>query len=238
MFKKDFLYYFHTPIGYIVIGIYLLAITLFLWVVPGEYNILDSGYAQVDGLFRLSPWLFMMLCPALCMRLFAEEVQTGTWVLLKTKPIALSRLVWEKFAAAWTLVVIAQLPCLVHYLVVYLLAEPTGNIDSGAFFGAFLGLIFLSAAFCAICTWASSLTRSQIVAFIIGLLCCFLLFYGFDLASSLFSNGKIANAIKWFGFSSHYISISRGVIDLKDIVYFASVSVIFLVFTQLRMAKK
>lgn len=237
MFKKDFAYYFHTPIGYIVIGIYLLAITLFLWVIPGEYNILDSGYAQVDGLFRLSPWLFMMLCPALCMHLFAEEMQRGTWVLLKIKPISLWCIVVAKFLAAWVLVIIAQLPCLIHYLITYLIAEPTGNIDTGAFFGAFLGLLFLSASFCSISAWASSLTHSQIVAFIIGLLCCFLLFYGFDLAGSLFSNGKIANVIKYFGFSSHYISISRGVIDIKDLTYFVSISIIFLVLTKIRMSK-
>ncbi len=235
IYKKELRYFFATPIAYIVIGLYLLAVGLFLWVIPGEYNIPESGYAQVDGLFRLSPWFFLLLCPAITMRLIAEEQQTGTWQLLCTKPIALWKIVTGKYLAAWTLVVLAQLPCLVHYFLVYNLAEPVGNIDSGAFFGSFIGLLFLSAAFCAIGLWASSLTRSQIVAFIVGLVGCFLLFYGFDLLASIFQNGEVVNAIQWFGFSEHYRSISRGVIDLRDIVYFLTVSTLFTLLTIRRL---
>ncbi len=231
IYKKELRYFFATPIAYIVIGLYLLAVGLFLWVIPGEYNIPASGYAQVDGLFRLSPWFFLLLCPAITMRLIAEEQQTGTWQLLRTKPIALWKIVTGKYLAAWTLVVLAQLPCLVHYFLVYNLAEPVGNIDSGAFFGSFIGLLFLSAVFCAIGLWASSLTRSQIVAFIVGLVSCFLLFYGFDLLASLFQNGELVNAIQWLGLSQHYHSISRGVIDLCDFVYFISVSLLFILLT-------
>ncbi len=228
IYKKELRYYFSTPIAYIVIGLYLLAVGLFLWVIPGEYNILLSGYAQVDGLFRLSPWFFLLLCPAITMRTIAEEHQIGTWELLCTKPISLWKIILGKYLATWTLVVLAQLPCLIHYICVYFLTAPIGNIDSGAFFGSFIGLLFLSAAFCAIGIWSSSLTRSQIVAFIIGLVACFLLFYGFDLLASLFNNGEIANTLQWFGFSEHYHSISRGVIDLRDVIYFVSISVLFI----------
>ncbi len=235
MYKKELRYFFSTPIAYIVIGLYLLAVGLFLWVIPGEYNIPESGYAQVDGLFRLSPWFFLLLCPAITMRLIAEEKQAGTWQLLCTKPIPLWKIVTGKYLAAWTLVVLAQLPCLIHYALVYNLAEPLGNIDAGAFFGSFIGLLFLSAAFCAIGIWASSLTQSQIVAFIVGLVGCFLLFYGFDLVASLFQNGKVVNAIQWLGFSEHYRSISRGVIDLRDIIYFLSVSILFIICTIKRL---
>ncbi len=235
IYQKELRYFFATPIAYIVIGLYLLAVGLFLWVIPGEYNIPESGYAQVDGLFRLSPWFFLLLCPAITMRLIAEEKQAGTWQLLCTKPIALWKIVVGKYFAAWTLVVLAQLPCLIHYVLVYNLAEPLGNIDSGAFFGSFIGLFFLSAAFCAIGIWASSLTQSQIVAFIVGLVGCFLLFYGFDLLASLFQDGKVVNAIQWFGFSEHYRSISRGVIDLRDIIYFLSVTTLFIIFTIRRL---
>ncbi len=231
IYKKEFRYFFATPIAYIVIGLYLLAVGLFLWVIPGEYNIPESGYAQVDGLFRLSPWFFLFLCPAITMRTIAEEQQTGTWNLLLTKPLALWRIVTGKFLAAWTLVVLAQLPCLIHYVLVYNLAEPVGNIDSGAFFGSFLGLLFLSAAFCAVGVWASSLSKSQIVAFILGLVTCFLLFYGFDLVASLFQSGQVVSTIQWFGFNEHYRSISRGVIDLRDVIYFLSVTVIFILLT-------
>ncbi len=235
IYKKELRYFFATPIAYIVIGLYLLAVGLFLWVIPGEYNIPESGYAQVDGLFRLSPWFFLLLCPAITMRLIAEEQQTGTWQLLCTKPITLWKIVMGKYLAAWTLVVLAQIPCLVHYFLVYNLADPVGNIDSGAFFGSFFGLLFLSAVFCAIGLWASSLTRSQIVAFIVGLVDCFILFYGFDLLASLFQNGEVVNTIQWLGFSEHYRSISRGVIDLRDLVYFVSVSVLFILLTVRRL---
>lgn len=235
IYQKELRYFFSTPIAYIVIGLYLLAVGLFLWVIPGEYNIPESGYAQVDGLFRLSPWFFLLLCPAITMRLIAEEKQEGTWQLLCTKPIPLWKIVVGKYLAAWTLVVLAQLPCLIHYALVYNLAEPVGNIDSGAFFGSFIGLLFLSAAFCAIGIWASSLTQSQIVAFIVGLVGCFLLFYGFDLLASLFQDGKVVNAIQWLGFSEHYRSISRGVIDLRDIIYFLSVTTLFIIFTIRRL---
>ncbi|MCM1034020.1 MAG: ABC transporter permease [Paludibacter sp.] len=235
IYKKELRYYFATPTGYIVIGLYLLAVSLFLWVIPGEYNIPDSGYAQADGLFRLSPWLFMLLCPAITMRLFAEEKQNGTWNLLRTKPISVGRIVTEKYLAAWTVVFLAQLPCLIHYLLVYRLADPIGNIDAGAFFGSFIGLLFLSAAFCAIGCWASAITRSQIIAFIVGLTCCFLIFYGFDLLSTLFNNGHIANCLQWCGLNEHYRSISRGVIDLRDVVWFLSVSVLFCLFAIRRM---
>ncbi len=231
IYKKELRYFFSTPIAYIVIGLYLLAVGLFLWVIPGEYNIPTSGYAQIDGIFRLSPWFFLLLCPAITMRLIAEEQQAGTWQLLCTKPIALWQTIYGKYFAAWTLVVLAQLPCLVHYFLVYNLSDPIGNIDSGAFFGSFIGLFFLSGAFCAIGLWASSLTRSQIVAFIIGLVGCFLLFYGFDLLASLFNDGATVNTLQWLGFSEHYRSISRGVIDLRDIVYFLSVSVLFIILT-------
>ncbi len=231
VYIKELRYFFATPIAYIVIVFYLLAVGLFLWVIPGEYNIPLSGYAQVDGLFQLSPWFFLFLCPAITMRMIAEEKQTGTWDLMRTKPIALWQIVTGKCLAAWTLVVLAQLPCLIHYVLVYQLTEPIGNIDSGAFFGAFIGLFFLSAAFCSIGLWTSSQTKSQIVAFIAALVCCFLLFYGFDLLSSLFQQGQVVNAIQWFGFHEHYQSISRGVVDLRDITYFISVSILFVLLT-------
>ena len=238
IYLKELRYYFSTPIAYIVIGLYLLAISLFLWVIPGEWNIPDSGYAQADGLFALSAWLFMLLCPALSMRLFAEERQSGTWSLLKSKPVKLWKIVVEKYLAAWTIVVLAQLPCIVHYFLVYYLAEPVGNIDSGAFFGAFIGLLFLSSAFCAIGTFASSLTKSQIVAFIVGATCCFLMFYGFDLIASMLSNGKAIAALQWCGLNSHYTSMSEGVVDLRDVAYFLSVSTVFVLATIQTMKRK
>lgn len=206
MYRKELRYYFSTPIAYIVIGLYLLAISLFLWVIPGQWNIIDSGYAQVDGLFQLSPWLFMLLCPALTMRLFSEERQSGLFDLLRTKPVSLTRIVLGKYLAAWTLVLIGLLPCLVHYFVVAYMAEPMGNLDSGAFAGSFIGLILLSGTFMAIGILCATFSKSQIVCFICGALSCFVLY--------------------WLLLQDHYSALSRGVIDLSDVLFFATISVI------------
>lgn len=206
MFIKELRYYFSTPIAYIVIGLYLLAISLFLWVIPGQWNIIDSGYAQVDGLFQLSPWLFMLLCPALTMRLLSEERQTGIWDLIRTKPVSLSRIMLGKYFAAWTLVLIGLLPCWVHYFVVAYMAEPMGNLDSGAFMGSFVGLILLSGTFMAVGLLCATFSKSQIVCFIAGALACFVLY--------------------WALLQDHYSALSRGVIDLRDVAIFFSVAVV------------
>ena len=211
MYKKELRYYFSTPIAYIVVGLYQLAISLFLWVIPGQWNIIDSGYAQVDGLFQLSPWLFMLLCPALTMRLFSEERQTGIWDLIRTKPISIGRIVISKYLAAWTLVLIGLLPCFVHYFVVAYMAEPMGNLDSGAFMGSFIGLILLSGTFMSLGLLCATFSKSQIVCFITGALTCFVLY--------------------WVLFQDHYSSLSRGVIDLRDVIFFVSVAVIAVIGT-------
>jgi ABC-2 type transport system permease protein len=206
MFRKELTYYFSTPIAYIVIGLYLLAISLFLWVIPGQWNIIDSGYAQVDGLFQLSPWPFMLLCPALTMRLLSEERQSGMWDLIRTKPVSLTRIMLSKYFAAWTLVLIGLLPCLVHYFVVAYMAEPMGNLDSGAFLGSFIGLILLSGTFMSIGLLCATFSKSQIVCFISGALVCFVLY--------------------WVMMQDHYASLSRGVIDLRDVVFFITISIL------------
>ncbi len=206
MYRKELAYYFSTPIAYIVIGLYQLAISLFLWVIPGQWNIIDSGYAQVDGLFQLSPWLFMLLCPALTMRLLSEERQSGIWDLIRTKPVSLSRIMWGKYFAAWTLVLIGLLPCFVHYFVVAYMAEPMGNLDSGAFLGSFIGLILLSGTFMAIGLLCATFSKSQIVCFILGALACFILY--------------------WTILQDHYSSLSRGVMDLRDVLFLIALALL------------
>ena len=221
MFRKELSYYFSTPIAYIVIALYQLAISLFLWVIPGQWNIIDSGYAQVDGLFQLSPWLFMLLCPALTMRLLAEERQTGIWDLIRTKPVSLTRIMLGKYFAAWTLVLIGLLPCFVHYFVVAYMAEPMGNLDSGAFLGSFIGLILLSSTFMAIGLLCATFSKSQIVCFIAGALACFVLY--------------------WTVLQDHYSALSRGVIDLRDVAVFVGTAVVVIVaaiFTIDRLTRK
>lgn len=221
MFKKELSYYFSTPIAYIVIGLFLLAISLFLWVIPGQWNVIESGYAQVDGLFQIAPWLLMFVCSALTMRLFAEERQSGTWLLLRAQPITLWKIVVGKYMAAFTLTVFALLPCIVHYCIVFYMAEPIGNIDSGQFIGSMMGLVFLSASFTGIGLICSTLTSSQLVAFILSATSCFVLY--------------------WLVLQDHYSSISRGVVDLRDIVFFLSVaitSIIISIFISNKICKR
>lgn len=238
MYRKELRYYFSTPVAYIAIGLFLLLISLFLWVLPGPYNIIDSGYAQVDGLFYLSPWLFLLLCPALTMRLFAEERQSGTWNLLLTKPLPLWRIVLAKTMAAWTVVIFALLPCALHLAVVSAIAEPRGNIDVGAFWGAFIGLTFVSLSFTAIGAFCSAVTRSQIVSFILGALLCAMLYYGFDLVAALLSAGHLVNFLTSLGAHAHCQSLARGVIDLRDLVYFLSTFLLFFLLTIRILYKK
>lgn len=206
MFRKELSYYFSTPIAYIVIVLFLLTVSLFLWVIPGQWNVIESGYAQVDGLFQISPWLLMFVCPALTMRLFAEERQAGTWLLLRAQPIALWRIVVSKYMAAFVLTVMALVPCIVHYFIVYYMAEPVGNIDGGQFVGSMMGLVFLSASFIGIGMLCSTLTGSQLVAFILGAAANFVLY--------------------WVLLQDHYSGISRGVVDLRDVVLFVSLAVV------------
>ena len=217
MFRKELSYYFSTPIAYIVIGLFLLTVSLFLWVIPGQWNVIESGYAQVDGLFQISPWLLMLVCSALTMRLFAEERQNGTWVLLRAQPISLWKIVLSKYLAAFVLIVLALLPCIVHYFILYYMAEPIGNVDGGQFVGSMMGLVLLSASFTGIGFLCSTLTRSQLVAFILSTVVCFILY--------------------WITLQDHYSSIARGVIDLRNIVFFLSVAVATIVVSILTLDK-
>lgn len=231
IFRKELRSFFSNATGYIVIGIFLLLTGLFLWVIPGQYNIIDAGYANVDGLFYLAPWLFLFLCPAVSMRLFAEEKQTGTWELLVTKPLSRLQLVLGKYLAGWVLVTLALLPTLIYYFSVSYLAEPAGNIDSGAFWGSFIGLFFLAGVYVAIGTFSSSLSNNQIISFVVALVLSFFFYYGFDLLASFFTSGQAIQYLESIGINSHYKSMSRGVIDSRDVIYFVSVSVIFILAT-------
>lgn len=231
IFRKELRSFFSNATGYIVIGIFLLLTGLFLWVIPGQYNIIDAGYANVDGLFYLAPWLFLFLCPAVSMRLFAEEKQTGTWELLVTKPLSRLQLVFGKYLAGWVLVTLALLPTLIYYFSVSYLAEPAGNIDSGAFWGSFIGLFFLAGVYVAIGTFSSSLSNNQIISFVVALVLSFFFYYGFDLLASFFTSGQAIQYLESIGINSHYKSMSRGVIDSRDVIYFVSVSVIFILAT-------
>ena len=204
IFKKELRTFFSNATGYIVIGIFLILTSLFLWVIPGEYNILDAGYANVDGLFYLAPWLFLFLCPAVTMRLFAEEIQTGTWELLVTKPVSKMNIVLGKYFAGLVLVTMSLLPVLLYYFSVSFLSEPQGNIDSGAFWGSFIGLFFLAAIYVAIGTFSSSLSGNQIISFVVAVVLSFFFYYGFEVLTGIFTSGQSIQLLDVLGINAHY----------------------------------
>ena len=237
IFKKELRTFFSNATGYIVIGIFLILTSLFLWVIPGEYNILDTGYANVDGLFYLAPWMFLFLCPAVTMRLFAEEMQTGTWELLITKPVSKMQIVLGKYFAGLMVVSLALLPVLLYYLSVSYLAEPEGNVDSGAFLGSFIGLFFLAAIYVAIGTFSSSLSSNQIVSFVAAVVLSFFFYYGFEVLTGFFTSGHSVQLLDLLGIHAHYKSMSRGVIDSRDLLYFLIVSSTFIYGTVWKIKK-
>ena len=233
LLKKEFLYFFSSATGYIVIGIFLIATGLFLWVLPGQFNIIESGYAQMDGLFVLAPWLYLFLVPAVTMRSFAEEKKAGTIELVYTRPISGLKVILAKYFASLLLVLFSLLPTLIYFVSIYFLSQPVGNIDTGGIFGSYIGLFFLAAVYVAIGVFASAATDNQIVAFMLSAFLCFFFYYGFDLLASLAVSGKREIFLTSFGINAHYESMSRGVIDMRDIVYFLTVITGFIFGTKL-----
>ncbi len=218
--------------------VFLTANSLFLWIFPGELNVLESGYATIDTLFIIAPWVFLFLVPAVTMRMFSEERKTGTIELLLTRPLSDLQIISAKFLAGLILVLFSLLPCLVYFISVYLLGNPVGNIDTGGTWGSFIGLFFLAGIYVSIGIFASSMTDNQIIAFILSLILCFSFFIGFESLSSIPIFQSIDHVIMNLGINEHYKSMSRGVIDSRDMVYFAVVVVSFLVFTKMSMQSR
>lgn len=238
IYLKELHAFFASLIGYMVIGIFLLTIGLFMWVFP-DYSVLEYGYATLDQLFAIAPIIFVFLIPAITMRSFAEEFQTGTLEWINTKPIRRIDLVGGKFLANTSLLVFAILPTLIYYYTIHNLGNPVGNLDSGAILGSYIGLVLLGACFVAIGLFASALTSNQIVAFLLGAFLCFVSFFGFLYISKLpIFYGVWDNLVQMIGMDYHYESISRGLVDSRDLIYFFSVIVLFLALTIFSLRKK
>ena len=232
LFIKEISSFFSSLTGYLVIGVFLLLNSLFMWIVPGQFNVLDNGYATLDSLFSISPWVFLFLVPAITMRMISEEKRTGTLDLLYTRPVTELQIILAKFLASWALVLLSLLPTLIYFWSVSRLGSPPGNVDMGATWGSYIGLLFLGGIYAAIGIFASSLTGNQIVAFIAAVFLSFLLYLGFDFLSGIAGSGRMEFFISRLGISYHYNSISRGVIDSRDLLYFAGVMLLFVVATQ------
>jgi len=232
LLKKEIISFLSSLIGYIVITVFLLINGLFLWVFQGDFNILDFGYANLDGLFMIAPFVFLFLIPAITMRLFAEEKRTGTMELILTKPLTELEIVMAKYLSGLILVIFSLLPTLVYFFSVYQLGLPKGNLDMGGMWGSYIGLLFLGASFVAIGMFASTLTDNQIISFIIAVFLCGFLYIGFDFIYSFALFGKVDLLIKSLGINDHYKSISRGVLDTRDMIYFLGIISFFILLSK------
>lgn len=232
---KEINAFFSSVIGYLVIGVFLVVNGLFLWVFQGDFNIFKYGFANLSAFFKIAPWIFIFLIPAITMRSFSEEKKQGTLELLLTKPLKKWALVSGKYLGSLAVVILALLPTLLYVLTIYQLGKPTGNLDLGQMTGAYLGLLFLGAVFTAIGIFCSTLSKNQIVAFISAVLLCFLCFFAFEGLSSFNLFGSNIYAIQYLGISFHYESISRGVIDTRDLIYFTSLILLFLGLTKFKL---
>ncbi|XCF07571.1 gliding motility-associated ABC transporter permease subunit GldF [Tamlana crocina] len=229
--KKEINSFFASPIGYLVIAIFLVLNGLFLWLFKGEFNILNYGFADLSAFFLLSPWILLFLIPAVTMRCFSDEKKQGTLELLLTKPISVFHMVLGKYFGAFILIIIALMPTLLYVYTVYQLGNPVGNLDMGSTIGSYFGLLFLVAAYTSIGVFTSTLSDNQIVAFILAVFICFIFYIGMEGVADFTSS----NFIEQLGMNAHYKSMSRGVLDTRDIVYFLSITLFFLMLTKLKL---
>ena len=236
--QKEISGFFSSLTGYIVITVFLCINGLFIWVFPGNMNILDSGFASLAPLFTIAPWVFLFLVPAVTMRSFAEEKKAGTLDLLFTRPLSSLQIILGKYLASVVLIILALIPVFIYYYSVISLGATIGNIDHGAFRGSLLGLLLLASCYAAVGVLASALTDNTIVSFLLAVFISFFLFSGFSYMGNLFQFGGTGNALQNLGIEAHYTSISRGVIDSRDIIYFLSVITIFISLTKLKLSSR
>jgi ABC-2 type transport system permease protein len=236
LFRKEVASFFNSLIGYLVMGVFLTGVGLFFWVF--EYNVLETGLAQMDALFDYGPYLFLFLVPAITMRAFSEELKTGTIELLATKPLTDWQIILGKYLAAAFLVLFSLLPTLLYLGTVWWLGEPMGNVDLGATIGAYLGLFALGCIFAGIGLLTSALTDSQIIAFVLGVFFCFFFYQGLDFAAGIKALNAVNTLLLKASIVEHYRSISRGVIDTRDVLYFLSFVIITLLLTKVALNAK
>jgi len=238
LYKKEISIFFSTIIGYLIIGLFLLISSLILWHDISEINILDNAYASMDTFFSIAPLIFLLFIPSVSMRVFSEEFNTGTIETLITKPISSFEIVTAKFFAVLSLVIIAILPTITYVISIYFLGETTGNLDLAAVVGSYIGLLLLSSIFASISVYASSLSSNQIVAFILAIIMSSFFFFGFDVLSQLPFLQLVDLTLQKIGISYHYNMMSKGLLKISDLVYFMSVSLLFIKLTEVVIKNK
>lgn len=229
--NKELNSFFASPIGYLVIAVFLIINGLFLWVFNGDFNILNAGFADLNSFFFITPWFFLFLVPAITMRSFSDEIRLGTLEILKTKPITDLQIILGKYLGSLLLIILALIPTSIYVYSIFQLANPTGSIDLGNIIGSYIGLLFLASAYTAIGLFTSTISQNQIVSFILAIIISFFMFYGFEALADL----GISETIRKIGMYTHFESIGRGVIDTRDIVYFVSITLFFLFITKLKL---
>lgn len=232
LLKKEIYSFLSSLVGYIAISVFLLLISLFMWVLETDLNVFDNGYATLQALFVIGPWVFLFLIPAITMRSFSDEKKTGTIELLLTRPITDIQIVFAKYFAGFFLVLFSLLPTLLYFYSIYYLGNPVGNIDTGAMWGSYIGLLCLGASFVSIGIFCSSITDNQVIAFIVSMFVCAFFYMGFGLISIFPLFSSIDDVVMSLGIESHYLSMSRGVVDTRDLLYFFSVIAFFLYATR------
>lgn len=230
IFRKEINQFFSSPIAYIIMGVFLTAVGLLLWIFP-DTSLLENGYADMGTFFNLVPYVMLFLVPAITMRSIADEVRSGTLEWLLTKPVSRWGIVGGKFLASWLLVILTLLPTLIYYVTLYQLGSPVGNIDSAGVFGSYVGLFLLAGVFVAIGLWASALNDNQVVAFVLGVFFCFLLYAGLSALAGLSIAGNFSYYVSLLALDEQYRSLGRGVIDSRNVIYLISLIFLFLFLT-------
>jgi ABC-2 type transport system permease protein len=234
---KEFNSFLNSLIAYVVMGVFLTGMGLLMWVFP-ETSVLDYGFADMDTLFSLGPYVFIFLIPPITMRSFAEERKSGTMEVLLTKPLTDWDIILGKYLASFLLVLVALLPTLIYYFSIHALGNPAGNIDTPGVIGSYIGLILLGGVFCAVGIVASSITSNQIIAFILAAFMCFIVFTGFESIAALNVWSVNALFIKQLGILYHYDALSKGLIDSRNLVYFVSVAALMLLVTKIILSAR
>lgn len=239
IFKKELGVYFGSIGAYVVAIAFVLICSLFLWFFDNNFNVFNIGTASLNSFFVLAPWILMFLIPALTMRSIAEEEQNGTLVWLFSQPLSIRSIVLSKYAAILVLVIFSLLPTLVYIYTLYHISLPLGNLDTGTILSGYIGLLFLSLVFTSIGLFASSLVKNQVLAFVVGVFCCFFCFFGLENLASYNLMGNFDYVLQKIGFYQHYMSFTKGIVDTRDLGYFLFVTTLFLLLSvQLIKRKK
>jgi ABC-2 type transport system permease protein len=236
IFRKEISQFFSSPIAYIIMGVFLTAVGMLLWVFP-DTSLLENGYADMSLFFTLTPYVMLFLVPAITMRAIADEVRAGTLEWLMTKPVSRWQIVGGKFLASWLLVVLTLVPTIIYYVTLYQLGSPVGNIDSAGVAGSYVGLVLLAGVFVSIGLCASSLNDNQVVAFVVGVFFCALLYVGLSSLAGLSIFGGLSYYLSYFALDEQYRALGRGLIDSRNVIYLYSLIGLFLLLTVNRLAR-